>query len=79
MSLEVGLTIISLIGIGVTIGMIRSKYLTKEEHDRLSKDCVASMQREFQELQENRREVWAKIDQIYEWMITGVVQINRKD
>jgi len=63
--------VITLVGIGVTIGMLRSIYLTKKEHEEICdkrQDAIL----------ENRKAVWDKINQIYDWMITGVIQINRK-
>lgn len=71
------LGLITIIGVGITIGMVRSLYLTKEEHERICGKNTSETQRQLDELKDNRQEVWKKIDRIYEWMVTGVVEINK--
>lgn len=66
------LSAISLLGAGISIGMVRGAYLTRKEHAQI---CAAASAI----IQKDRDKVWEKIDQIYDWMVTGVVQINRRD
>jgi predicted histidine transporter YuiF (NhaC family) len=69
-SLQLVLSACSLIGIGITIGYLRSIYLTKKEHEE-----ICSKRQE--DILDNRKEVWKKIDKIYEWMATGAIKVNR--
>jgi hypothetical protein len=69
---QIILAAVTLIGLGVTIGMVRTKYVTKEECKGIRERCML-------EIIENRRAVWKKVDQIYEWMVTGIIQIRRND
>ena len=79
MNISLLISALALVGIGITIGMVRGLYITKSEHKDVCAAASAITQKEIDELQRNREEVWTKIDQIYEWMVTGVVKINRRD
>ena len=80
---EIGVVMasISLIGVGVGIGLLRSKYATKKElREAISQhaeDCRCIVDGRLEHLNENRVEIWKKIDQMYDWMVTGVIKVNR--
>lgn len=54
-------------------------YMTRDEHEKICSRLQLLNDQQFEELQDNRREIWKKIDQMYEWMVTGVIKINRQE
>jgi hypothetical protein len=71
---KIGPTLSSILGKSKSDG----KFMTFEDHEKICSPKQALSQSQFAELEKNREEVWKKIDQIYEWMVTGIVQINRR-
>lgn len=64
--------IISLLALITTIVIFLFGFRSKNECNKLREEC--------QETIENQRKcIWEKIDKMYEWMVTGVIQINRKN
>jgi len=67
--LQLAIQIITLVGIGITIGMVRANYVTQKqlaEHEVL---CWKNIYRMFDEVTNARRDIWAKIDKIYEHLL----------
>lgn len=57
---------LSFIGIGIAIGVLRSYYLTKAEHEKLCEACQKANDKKFDEMYENRRDVWDKVNKTYD-------------
>jgi hypothetical protein len=57
MTWQLILQAITLLSIGMAIGLLRSQYVTKKELDK-----------RLDELHEERKSIWAKIDQVHQWL-----------
>ena len=60
---------VTLLSIGIGIGLLRSNYVTKKDFDDHVKDCECSLGKKFDEVNQARKDIWAKIDKIYDWML----------
>lgn len=66
--LNTAIGVITLIGIGVGVGLLRSNYVTKAEFKEHQEKCECSLEKKFDEVNQSRKDVWSKIDQIHGWM-----------
>jgi hypothetical protein len=67
--LQMAISVLSLLGIGVCIGMVRANYVTQKQLKEHEERCWKSITRQFSEVNENRRSVWNKIDKIYDHLL----------
>lgn len=59
---------ITLLSIGVSVGLLRSAYVTKGEFKEHIEKCECSLEKKFDEVNAARKDVWDKIDQIHGWI-----------
>jgi len=55
-----------------------TQFRTKARCDRIRRDCALEQMRQRDLEEVKRQEIWAKIDRMYEWMITGTIVIRRR-
>ena len=58
----------TLLGLGISVGLLRSMYVTKGEFKEHIEKCNCSLEKKFDEINQSRRDVWEKIDQVHGWM-----------
>jgi len=56
----------------VLIVLWLTRFKTKDSCKKDREQCAEAMEM-------RRLEIWQKIDQIYEWMITGIISVRRND
>jgi hypothetical protein len=66
---QLAIQVLTLLGIGVCIGMVRANYVTQKDLAEHEKKCWVNIMRMFQESYDNRKEVWRKVDRIYDFLL----------
>jgi hypothetical protein len=67
--LQIALSVLTLLGVGICIGMVRMSYVTHKQLNEHEEKCWKNIDRQYLEMAENRKSVWHKIDMIYEHLL----------
>lgn len=75
--LQVAAVVIPLIALIAGAVVFMHTFRTKTDCDRFRDECSRSRTIDSSRVEKSLGEMWVKIDQIHEWMITGIIKIQR--
>jgi hypothetical protein len=64
-------------GVGAGITAWATRFALKRDCEMHRHNFHKEIDSRFDQELNHRKEIWNKIDQMHEWMITGVIKINR--